>query len=103
MSRVKVCKAADLSLDCCKRIDSDGRNPIGIYRLEDGFYAIDDICTHGRALLSAGDVQDGAVICAFHGGSFDIRTGAAVERPCLVPVKTYSVVIEDDTVWVELP
>ena len=103
MPRIEACKEADLSLNSCKRIDLDGRSPIGIYRLEDGFYAIDDICTHGRALLSAGDVKDGVVICAFHGGSFDIRTGNAIDRPCIVGVKTYPVVIEGDTVWLELP
>tara|TARA_Y100001934_G_C12263521_1_gene731225 strand:- start:982 stop:1293 length:312 start_codon:yes stop_codon:yes gene_type:complete len=102
MASIEVCKTTDVPLGKCKRINIDGRDPIGVYHLEDGFYAIDDICTHGRALLSAGDIEGDRVVCAFHGGSFDIRSGAPVERPCVVPIKVYDVTVENELVFINI-
>jgi len=103
MARIEVCKTTDVAPGSTKRINFDERDPIGIYHLEDGFHAIDDICSHGGALLSMGEVENDAVICPFHGGSFDIRTGIAVGRPCIVPINTYAVTIVGDAVWIEVP
>jgi len=103
MVRIEICKTTDVARGSAKRINFDKRDPIGIYHLEDGFYAIDDICSHGGALLSMGRMENNAVICPFHGGSFDIRTGIAIGRPCTVPVNTYAVTIVGDAVWIEVP
>ena len=35
----------------------------------------DDICTHGNASSSEGEIEEGKVYCPFHDGAFDIRTG----------------------------
>ena len=102
MAVIKVCKIADVLPGAGTQIKLDGRDPIGIYRLDDEFYAIDDICTHARATLSMGDMDGETIVCPFHAGSFDIRTGAAVAWPCIVPLKAYAVTIEGDTLCVDL-
>jgi biphenyl 2,3-dioxygenase ferredoxin subunit len=38
------------------------------------------------------------VECNFHGGCFNIKTGAVVEPPCIVPIRTYRTAVEDGTV-----
>ena len=102
MALIEVCKITEMPSGAVRQIKFDGRDPICIYHLDDGFYAIDDICTHARAMLSMGDIDGGTIACPFHAGSFDIRTGAAVAWPCIVPLRTYDVTIEDDVVWVDL-
>ncbi len=102
MTLIEVCKVAEVASGTVRQIKLDGRDPIGIYNLDDEFYAIDDICTHARATLSMGDIEDGTVVCPFHAGSFDIRTGAGASWPCTVPLRTYEVTVKGDAVWVDV-
>ncbi len=76
---------------------------LAIYRLDDEYFATDDICTHQFALLSEGYVEDGCVECPIHQGIFNIRTGEPVEGPVDEPLKTYAVKLEADRILVELP
>ena len=76
---------------------------IAIYRLDDGFYAIDDICTHDGGPLAEGEVEDDVVICPRHGARFSIRTGAALSLPAITPVDTYPVRVDGDDLLVGLP
>ncbi len=96
-----LCKANDIPLDEVRRIPVPRRAPIAVYRLEDGLYATDDLCTHGAARLSDGEVEDGQIFCPLHHGSFDIRTGKPAQLPCAVPVKTYTLVVEGDDVFLK--
>lgn len=62
---------------------------IAVFRLDDGFYAISDICTHEYALLSDGFCEDGKVECPLHQACFDIRTGKALDEPAEIDVETF--------------
>jgi nitrite reductase/ring-hydroxylating ferredoxin subunit len=77
-----------------------GDKKIGIYNLGGSFYALDDTCTHMRARLSNGYIEDGFIACPVHFGKFDIRTGKASSPPCTVDVATYPVKIEDGQILV---
>ena len=47
--------------------------------------------------------MDGDVIeCNFHGGQFNVRTGEVISPPCMVPVKTYAVIVEHGMVIIEV-
>jgi 3-phenylpropionate/trans-cinnamate dioxygenase ferredoxin component len=77
---------------------------IAVYRFADGWYAIDDICTHDGGPLADGDVEDGGiVVCPRHGARFSVRTGAALSFPAVTPVDTYPVLVEGDDLLVGLP
>jgi 3-phenylpropionate/trans-cinnamate dioxygenase ferredoxin subunit len=76
---------------------------IAVYRLTDGFYAIDDICTHDGGPLAEGDVEDDQVICPRHGARFDIRTGAALTLPAVTPVDSYPVRVDGNELYIGLP
>ena len=92
---IPLCNAADVPLNGCKKI-SRGRHPaIAVFNLEGEFFATLDRCTHGNASLSAGEVDDGQVICPLHFGSFDIRTGAPADPPCDVALRTLPVTLVD--------
>jgi nitrite reductase/ring-hydroxylating ferredoxin subunit len=54
----------------------------------------DDHCTHGPGSLSDGYLDGFEIECDFHNGKFDIRTGEVTAPPCMIPVKTYKVIIE---------
>ncbi len=75
--------------------------PIAVYRVDGAFYVTSDRCTHGAASLSDEGELDGHVIeCAWHYGTFDVRTGEALTLPCRAALPTFSTRIEDDQLLV---
>ena len=74
-------------------IDVDG-TPIALYRLGDGIYATDGMCTHAVGLLADGWVEDGEIECPLHQARFDIRTGKAMCAPATEDLRTYPVRVE---------
>jgi len=75
---------------------------LAVYRLGDEYFVSDDLCTHGEASLADGDIEDGLIVCPYHQGSFDIRTGEARAYPCVIPLQVYPVQIQAGTVSVLL-
>ena len=73
---------------------------IALFNLAGTFYAIDGICTHGAARLAEGYVEGELIECPQHAGTFEIKTGRAVDIPCTVDVARYEVKVEGDTVLI---
>jgi nitrite reductase/ring-hydroxylating ferredoxin subunit len=87
--------------DEIKRVELPDGRAFAIYRLDDSFFVTDDLCTHGDAMLSEGMIEDGQVICPYHQGAFDIRTGEATGAPCSLPIRTYSVHVVDGEIQID--
>ena len=81
----------------CQRVEINGLG-IGLFHLDDGVFAIDDMCTHAEASLCDGDIEGGEVLCPLHFATFDIRTGECTGPPADEDVRTYPVRISDDGV-----
>jgi MocE subfamily Rieske [2Fe-2S] domain protein len=79
-----------------------GELAVAVYCAEGNFYATQDLCTHEHAYLSDGVLIDCVVECPFHQGRFDVRTGAALGAPVIVPLKTYPVKLVDGRIYVRV-
>jgi 3-phenylpropionate/trans-cinnamate dioxygenase ferredoxin component len=77
-----------------------GRRMIAVVRSGEGYFAIDDICTHDGAALTGGEIEGEEIICPRHGARFCLRTGAALTPPAYEPVRVYAIKIEDGHLWV---
>ena len=77
-----------------------GNDPVALINLDGEFYALHDMCTHQDASLSDGEVTGDEIECPMHGGAFEIRTGMPANFPVVVPVETFMVKTEGDTVLV---
>lgn len=75
---------------------------LAVFNLDGEFFVTDDACTHGPGSLSEGCIVGDHVECDFHNGAFNIRTGAVVTPPCMIPLRTYPVRIEAGRVFIEL-
>ena len=75
--------------------------PVAVFHLDDGWYAIEDVCTHDGGPVAEGRLEDGVIECPRHGATFDLRTGAALTFPAVSPVSTYPVRVVGDDVQVE--
>lgn len=69
---------------------------------EGTFFATQDLCTHDGGPLGDGELVDHEIECPRHGGRFDLRTGAVIALPPVLPIKTYQVKIEDGEIKVAL-
>ncbi len=83
-------------------VEIDG-TPVVVVRHAGEFFAVQNNCTHQDFPLSeAGfDPHDELLTCAWHGGCFDLRTGAAVIPPATEPVETFPIRTSPDG-WVEI-
>ena len=79
----------------------EGRH-VALFRLQDGFHAIDTLCLHHAGPLCEGtiDARD-EVTCPWHGWSYEIRTGTLVQDP-RVGVSRHDVRVVDGDVQVRL-
>ena len=103
MGFVKACDKSDLDEEEIFRAEFEERDPVAIYLVDGEVFATSDTCTHGEASLSEdGYVEDGQVICSWHDGAFDIKSGEACRTPCFDPLKTYPIEIRDGEVFVDL-
>lgn len=103
LSRFYACDADVLDNNEIRQVTPPGLGPVAVYRVADAFYATDDVCSHGQALLSEGEVDEDCVVeCPWHGGTFDVRTGEALSFPCVLPIKSYPVTVEDGRVYLDL-
>jgi anthranilate 1,2-dioxygenase ferredoxin subunit len=75
---------------------------LAIFHVGGRFFALDDLCTHGRASLSEGFVEDGCVECPLHQALFSLETGAAMTGPATKGVRTYPIRIRDGRVEIRI-
>ena len=102
MAKIKLFTASDLPEGEIRQVEIDGREPVAIYNLNGKFYATDDTCTHGEASLAEGDIDGDSIVCPFHMGAFDIRSGEATLPPCALALQTYPVSQRDDELYIEI-
>ena len=75
---------------------------VGLYRVGDEVWAINDICTHEETNLTEGEfeVEDMEVECPLHGSRFSVVDGSVRILPATKPIATYPVKVEGDLVLV---
>jgi 3-phenylpropionate/trans-cinnamate dioxygenase ferredoxin component len=94
-----VCAENDLAVGKARRIIVEN-TPVAVFHAEDGFYAIEDTCSHQAGSLAFGDLQGSVVACPRHGALFDIKTGETLSLPAVRGVRSYPVKIEGGQVFV---
>jgi 3-phenylpropionate/trans-cinnamate dioxygenase ferredoxin subunit len=83
------------------RLEKAGKS-ICVARVGTEVFAIGDTCSHADASLSEGDITGYKIECWLHGAEFDLRTGVALTLPAVQPVDIYAVVVDGDSVTVEV-
>jgi nitrite reductase/ring-hydroxylating ferredoxin subunit len=100
-TRVELCKLADVEIGGTRKVEA-GDLVLAVYNVDGEIFVTDDHCTHGPGSLSEGILEDDIIECNFHGGQFNVRTGEVVLPPCMEPVKTYKVTVEDGAIFVDV-
>jgi 3-phenylpropionate/trans-cinnamate dioxygenase ferredoxin component len=100
---IDVCPLSDLAPGAKRLVEHEDLE-IGVFNCGGTVYAIEDRCTHDDGPLVEGtfDTDACTIECPRHGSLFDLRTGKPKTLPAYVPVDTYAVIIEDDTIKLEV-
>lgn len=96
---VEIAHVSDIPPNTGLRVEIDDF-PIAVWNVDGELYATADTCSHEEASLSEGDVWDGRIECPMHGAQFDPASGEAVTPPAIMPIATFPLRIEGDTVYV---
>src|SRR5688572_30516881 len=91
--------AADFVPGKMKVVKVDGRE-VAVTKVEEGFYAFANLCTHSLHPMHLGYVKGKEAICIYHWASFDATTGAVIQGPAYEPLQTYEVRVENGEVQV---
>lgn len=90
--------------DCGGRLVVVDDEWIGLFKTDQGIFAIDAKCPHAGANLVKGKVCDGIIACPVHLWRFRLSDGNYLDADTdCFNVKTYSVWINDEQILVELP
>ncbi|HEU4354708.1 MAG TPA: non-heme iron oxygenase ferredoxin subunit [Actinomycetota bacterium] len=104
MTGVRVCSIDEVPVGEVMRVEVGGR-PIALVNLGDeGFRAVDAICSHAHYFLDEGEVdaEDETIECPKHGSVFDLNTGRPRSLPATLPVETFAVTAVDHDILIEV-
>ncbi len=99
--KIQIARVSELAPGQYKSVEIEGER-IALFNIDGKFYAIQDMCTHDRGILTGGTLTGYIIECPRHGAQFDVRTGAVVRLPAYVGLKVYPVSIEGDDVFITL-
>ena len=81
-------------------IDLDGTD-VAIFKIDDEFYAIEDVCSHDGTEIASGELDGDEIICPRHGARFCIKTGAVKSAPAYEDIHSYPVRIVEGVVQIK--
>ncbi len=96
---VAVAREDELAPGQMCRIKVDGRRLL-LCRTDDGWYCVDELCSHEDYSLYFGCIKGRTIKCSLHGSFFDLATGAPVNDPATEPIGTYPVRVRDGIIEV---
>jgi nitrite reductase/ring-hydroxylating ferredoxin subunit len=90
----RVAGAQDIVRGKTLCVEINGRE-ILLCHTGDGYFAVDNLCTHAGARLCEGKLKGHRILCPLHGAAFDVRDGSALTRPATTALATYPVRVDE--------
>lgn len=94
---VAVAKVEEIGPGEKKVVDVNGTQ-ILVCNSKDTFFAVRNLCSHAHETLECGRVRNGWISCPVHGARFDLETGEPKNPPATLPIETYELRVEGDTI-----
>lgn len=81
-------------------VDVDGTD-VAVFKIDDCFYAIEDVCSHDGAEIASGELDGDEIVCPRHGARFCVKTGAVKSAPAYENISCFPIRIEQGRVQVK--
>jgi len=75
---------------------------IAVCRFRGEYFAIENQCSHARAVFDGGRLRGYRIICPMHGATFDIRDGTVTGAPAKKPIRTFPLRVVAGMIEVDL-
>ena len=101
---IEVGRTIDIPEGEARRFEVNGVE-IAVANMGGGrFLALGDVCSHAESSLSEGevDLDDDTIECPRHGSVFDLCTGRPKSLPATLPVPSFPVKVEGETILIEV-
>ncbi len=90
---VRICSQTELpATGAVAEFTVDGR-AICVANVGGSISVLNGVCPHEEGPLGEGSIEEGCVVCPWHGYSFDAKTGISPEEPDL-KAQVYESVVE---------
>jgi len=83
-----------------RAFDVDGLD-IAVFNWDQSYFALENYCPHLGFPLTEGIVEEGAVICGWHGWRVRLDDGGC--RGKTLTARRYACEVRGDALWVEVP
>lgn len=93
--RMNTIKLSEFDNTSVAKIDINGTT-VAVFKVDEDYYAIQNMCSHSEADLADGEVYDCKVECPLHGAEFDLKTGDALTLPATKPVSVFATEVDGD-------
>ena len=101
--RVSLCSVNELDVGEMKQLSVGEKEVLLAHISEDKFVATAAKCSHYGAPLANGVMHNGRVVCPWHNACYNLADGAQLEPPGRDNLASYTVMVKDGEVFVELP
>ena len=98
---IEVTDITDIELGHSVSVNVNG-NKILICNTEEGFFAVQDMCTHALTPLCGGFIQGTLISCPLHGAVFDLKTGEVMSPPAFDDLQTFKLKIKGTSISVQI-
>lgn len=98
---IAAAKLDELPAGSKKVVELNGVEVI-LCNTKDRIFAVKNLCSHAYEKIDCGRMKNGWIACPVHGARFDLETGDAMNPPAVMPIQTYEVRIEGDTIEVAI-
>ena len=102
MARHRIASIDDVPYSSSKAFEVAGQSVL-VCHTASGVFAIENMCSHARAVLEGGRVKGVYIFCPLHGVRFDLRNGEPSGTLTKKPITVYPSVVEDGAVYADLP
>jgi 3-phenylpropionate/trans-cinnamate dioxygenase ferredoxin subunit len=101
VAEFRVARVSDIAPGTTKVVHA-GEVELMLCNVDGAIYAIEDVCTHDGGPLDQGELEGNCIVCPRHGATFDVRTGAVLTLPAVIPIGTFPVRVDsDENIFVE--
>lgn len=97
----RVCSTSDLQPESTMLFSVQGKEVL-LVNLRGEYHALASQCTHAGAPMSEGRCENNVLICPWHGGVFDARSGAVRGGPPTDPLVKYGITVRDNQVIIDV-
>jgi nitrite reductase (NADH) small subunit len=97
---VRICAESELPAEgeVCEMFS--GR--LCVARVNGEISVLDNFCPHSEGPLGQGMIEDGKVVCPFHGWAFDVKTGVT-DQSSQLKARVFESVVKDGELLVRPP